>query len=147
MHRGAVRPQSCGTAWVRRAITLAVLAAGVWSVTASRAEAGPAPIVRQFMCPLPFVGTQAVTISVVPPALDTVNVGVPSPRLRLTATGTVTSAARLVVSFLGSRSPTGAGQGRQNRDPLAATRKTAGGSSSLPALPRGGAGDGVVGGS
>jgi hypothetical protein len=105
----AMRPQSRGTAWVRRAITLAVLAAGVWSVTASRAEAGTAPIVRQFMCPLPFVGTQAITISVVPPALDTVNVGVPSPRLRLTATGTVTSAARLVVSFLGAEWAEGTG--------------------------------------
>jgi hypothetical protein len=105
----AVGPQSRGTAWARRAITLAVLAAGVWSVTASRAEAGTAPIVRQFMCPLPFVGTQAVNISVVPPALDTVNVGVPSPRLLLTATGTVTSAARLVVSFLGAEWAEGTG--------------------------------------
>lgn len=105
----AARPRSRGTVWARRAITLVVLAAGVWSVTASRAGAGPAPIVRQFMCSLPVVGTQAVTISVVPPALDTVNVGVPSPRLRLTATGTVTSAARLVVKFLGAKWAEGTG--------------------------------------
>lgn len=108
-YKSAVRPQSRGTAWARRAITLVVLAAGVWSVTAGQAEAGTVPIVRQFMCPLPYVGTQAVTISVVPPALDTVSVGVPSPRLRLTATGTVTSAARLVVSFLGAEWAEGTG--------------------------------------
>ena len=38
------------------------------------------------------------------------------------------------------------GPGCQNRDPLAATRRTVGASISLPALPRGGAGDGAPGG-
>jgi len=100
----AVRPQSRGTVWARRAITLAVLAAGVWSVTASRAEAGTALIVRQYNCPLPIIGTQPVTISIVRPALDTAIVGVPTPRLPITATGTAAAAAaRLVVSFLGAR--------------------------------------------
>jgi hypothetical protein len=86
-----------------------VLAAGVWSVTASRAEAGTAPIVRQFMCPLPVVGTQPITISVVRPALDTATVGVPTPRLPVTATGTVAAAARLAVSFLGAEWAEGTG--------------------------------------
>ena len=105
----AVRPRSRGTAWARRAITLAVLAAGMWSVTAGRAEAGTAPIVRQFMCPLPVVGTQPITISVARPALDTATVGVPTPRLPVTATGTVAAAARLVVSFLGAKWAEGTG--------------------------------------
>jgi hypothetical protein len=98
-----------GTARVCRAITLAVLAAGVWSVTASRAEAGKTLIVRQFMCQLPIIGTQPVTVSVARPALDTAVVGVPTPRLRITATGTVTAAARLVVSFLGAEWAEGTG--------------------------------------
>ena len=105
----AVCPRSRGTAWARRAITLAVLAAGIWSVTASRAEAGPAPIVRQFMCPLPIIGTQSMTLSVVPPALDTATVGVPTPRLPVTATATFAAAARTVVSFLGAEWAEGTG--------------------------------------
>lgn len=105
----AVCPRSRGTAWARRAITLAVLAAGIWSVTASQAEAGPAPIVRQFMCPLPIIGTQSMTLSVVPPALDTATVGVPTPRLPITATATFAAAARTVVSFLGAEWAEGTG--------------------------------------
>jgi hypothetical protein len=101
--------RSRGTAWARRAITLAVLAAGVWSVAAGRAEAGPAPIVKQFTCPLPVIGTQSVTISVAPPALRTATVGVPSPRLPVSATATVIAAARLVVSFLGAKWAEGTG--------------------------------------
>jgi hypothetical protein len=98
--RRAVRPQSHGAAWAYRAIILTVLAAAISSVTASRAEAGPGSIVRQFMCPLPVIGTQPVTISVVRPGLDTATVGVPTPHLRITATATMAAAARLVVSFL-----------------------------------------------
>jgi hypothetical protein len=90
-------------------MTLAVLAAGVWSVTASQAGAGTATIVRQFTCALPIIGTQSVTISVVPPALDTATVGVPTPRLVIPATGTVAPAARLVVSFLGAEWAEGTG--------------------------------------
>jgi anti-sigma regulatory factor (Ser/Thr protein kinase) len=56
---------------------------------------------------------------------------------------TVTVAVKTVS---GSRSPTGAGQGCQNRAPLAATRKTAGGSTSLPASQCGGDGEGAAGG-
>jgi hypothetical protein len=104
-----VSPRSRGTARVRRVITLAVLAAGIWSMTASRAEAGTATIVRQFMCPLPIIGTQPVTISVVRPALDTATAGVPTPRLPVTATATVAAAARLVVSFLGAEWAEGTG--------------------------------------
>lgn len=104
-----VRLRSCGTAWAGRAITLAVLAAGVWGVTVSQAEAGRAAIVRQFMCPLPIIGTQSITISVVPPALDTATVDVPTPRLLITATATFAAAARLVVSFLGAEWAEGAG--------------------------------------
>jgi hypothetical protein len=107
--REAVRPRSRGTAWARRAITLAVLAAGVWSGTLGRAEAAPAPIVRQFMCPLPIIGTQSITISIVPPALDTATVGVPTPRLPITATATFAAAARTVVSFLGAEWAEGTG--------------------------------------
>ena len=105
----AVRLRSRRTGWGRRAITLAVLAAGLWSVTASRAEAGPGLIVRQFTCPLPIIGAQPVTISVVRPALDTATVGVPSPRLPITATATVAAAARLVVSVLGAEWAEGTG--------------------------------------
>lgn len=105
----AVRPRSRGTAWARRAITLAVLAAGIWSVTAGRAGAGTAPIIRQYMCPLPVIGTQPITISVARPALDTATVGVPTPRLPVTATGTVAAAARMVVGFLGAKWAEGTG--------------------------------------
>lgn len=84
-------------------------AAGAWGVTVSRAGAGPGPIVRQFMCPLPIIGTQSFTMSVVPPALDTATVGVPTPRLPVTATGTFVAAARLVISFLGAEWAEGAG--------------------------------------
>ena len=105
----AVRPRSRGTAWARRAITLAVLAAGIWNATASRAEAGPAPIVRQFTCPLPVIGSQSMTLSVVPPDLDTATVGVPTPRLPITATATFVPAARTVVSFLGAEWAEGSG--------------------------------------
>jgi hypothetical protein len=107
--RRAVRPQSHGRAWAYRTITLALLATVTWSVTASRAEAGPGPIVRQFMCPLPVIGTQPVTISVVRPALDTATVGVPTPHLRITAKATMAAAARLVVSFLGAEWAQGTG--------------------------------------
>lgn len=106
----AVRLWSRGTAWAPRVMTLAVLTAGLWGVTASRAEAEPGPIVRQFMCSrLPVIGTQPVTISVTRPALDTATVGVPTPRLKVTATGTVAAAARLVVSFLGAEWAKGTG--------------------------------------
>jgi hypothetical protein len=101
--QGRVRPRSRGTAWARRAITLAVLAAGVWSVTASRADAGTGLIARTYMCPLPIIGTQPVTISFVRPALNTATVGVPTPPLPITATGTLAAAARLVVSALGAK--------------------------------------------
>lgn len=86
-------------------------AAGAWGVTVSRAGPGPGPgqIVRQFMCPLPIIGTQSVTVSVVPPAVDTATVGVPTPRLPITATGTFAAAARLVVSFLGAEWAEGTG--------------------------------------
>jgi hypothetical protein len=84
-------------------------AAGARGVTVSRAGAGPDPIVRQFMCPLPVIGTQSVTISVVPPALDTATVGVPTPHLPVTATGTFAAAARLVISFLGAEWAEGTG--------------------------------------
>ena len=56
------------------------------------------------------------------------------------------SRSRWRTTLSGSRSPTGAGQGCRNRDPLAATRKTAGGSTSLPALQRDGDGEGGTGG-
>jgi hypothetical protein len=95
-----VSQRSRGTVWTRRVIALGVVAAAVWSVSGSRAEAGTAPIVRQFICPLPIIGAQSVTVSVVRPALDTAIVGVPTPRLPVTATATVAAAARLVVSFL-----------------------------------------------
>jgi len=84
-------------------------AAGGGNVTASRARTGPGPIVRQFECPLPIIGTQPVTISVVPPSLDTATVGVPTPRLPVTATATFAAAARLVVSFLGAEWAEGTG--------------------------------------
>jgi hypothetical protein len=61
------------------------------------------------MCPLPVIGTQSVTISVVLPALDTVPVGVPTRRLLMTATGTVTAAARLVVNVLDAEWAEGTG--------------------------------------
>ncbi|MGH3165287.1 MAG: DUF6801 domain-containing protein [Trebonia sp.] len=99
----AVRPRSRGTARARRAITLAVLTAGVWNVTASRAEADPAPIIRQYMCPLPIIGAQPMTVSVARPALDTATVGVPTPRLPISATGTVAAAGRMVVGFLDAK--------------------------------------------
>ena len=105
----AARARSRSTAWARRVITLVVLAAGLWSVTANRAEAGTAPIVRQFTCPLPIVGRQSVTISVARPALDTATVGVPTPRLLLTATAAAAAVARLVVSFLGAEWAEGTG--------------------------------------
>ncbi len=105
----AVQPRSRVTVWACRAATLAVLAGGVWTITASRAAAGPSLIVRQFMCPLPYIGTQSVTISVVRPALDTATVGVPTPRLPVTATATAAAAARLVVSFLGAEYAEGTG--------------------------------------
>ena len=104
-----MRPQSHGTAWAYRAITLAVLAAASWSVTASQAEAGPTSIVRQFICPLPVIGAQPVSISVARPALDTATVGVPTPHLRITAKATMAAAARLVVSFLGAEWAQGTG--------------------------------------
>jgi hypothetical protein len=61
------------------------------------------------MCPLPIIGTPSVTVSVVRPALDTATVGVPTPRLPITATGTFAAAARLVVSFLGAEWAEGTG--------------------------------------
>lgn len=104
-----VRPRSRGTARARRAITLAVLTAGVWNVNASRAAAGPAPIIRQYMCPLPVIGAQPMTVSVARPALDTATVGVPTPHLPISATGTVAAAGRMVVSFLGATWAEGTG--------------------------------------
>ena len=59
-------------------------------------------------------------------------------------TVTVASGRRTTLSRL--RSPTGAGRGCRSRALLVATRRTAGGSISLPAWPRGGAGDGAAGG-
>lgn len=84
-------------------------AAGAWGVTVGRAGAGPSPIVRQFMCPLPIIGTQSVTLSVVRPAVDTATVGVPTPRLPITPTGTLAAAARLAISFLGAEWAEGTG--------------------------------------
>jgi hypothetical protein len=94
----SVSPQRFDAAWARGVI---VLAAGVCSVAASRAEARLAPIVQQYTCLLPIIRTQSVTISVVRLDLDTATVGLPSPRLPVTAAGTAAAAAR-VVSFLGA---------------------------------------------
>lgn len=105
----AMRQQSSGMSWARAAITIGLLAAGLWTVTASQVQAAPTLIVRQFMCLLPVIGTQPITISVVRPALDTATVGVPTPRLPITATGTFPAAARMVVSFLGAEWAEGTG--------------------------------------
>ena len=58
---------------------------------------------------------------------------------------TVTVAVKMVNGVIRVEVTDRSGPGCRNRDPLAATRKTAGGSTSLPALQCGGDGEGAAG--
>jgi hypothetical protein len=94
-----------------RVVAVAAVFAGVTGLTVGRAEAGlagearqAAQITRQFTCSFPVIGGQQLTGSFTRPGVYTVTTGVPTPRLTITVTASVSAAARTLASIIGAAS-------------------------------------------
>jgi hypothetical protein len=92
-HRGVL-------AWVCWGTAALLMTGCALGLTASGAAAGQVPIVLQYSCQLPLVGGQSLTTTFVwPSGLQTATVDTRTRSLPVAVTGTVASAARIVVSF------------------------------------------------
>jgi hypothetical protein len=114
MNNFQVKAAGIAATRVGRVVAVVALMVGVTDLAVDRAEAGPmaeaipaAQITRQFTCSFPVIGGQQLTGSFTRPDVYRVTTGVPTPRLTITVTASVSAAARVLASIIGATSVEG----------------------------------------